>query len=443
MFASTRQIYGRPRYLPVDEEHPSPGGRERDQQDGRRVVPPPLRAGLRPAGRGAPADQHVWPADARQGRAPDVPRVLAAASSRARNSQVYGDGEQRRDFNYVDDAVRAFLLAATARDANGEVYNLGGDEVVTLRALAELLVDCTGRAASASSRSGRPEGDRHRRLLRRLHEDPRRRSAGAPTSSLRRACRRSTTTASTATDYWADADGSVPRPSPSDAGVPRRPRRGDRGSLDEGRFVGGPAVERFEAAFAAWCGARHAVGVASARDAIAIALRALGVEPGDEVITVANTCVPTVAGIEAAARLPSRRHRRATLTLDPRGSSEAITARTRAIVPVHLYGQLRGPGRARSRTRAHGSRGRGRGAGSRGAYGPPCRSLGDAAAFSFYPTKNLGAIGDGGRRRHQRPRRSRNGASCGTTASGSATTRSSAERTAASTRCRPPSWRSS
>ena len=71
------------------------------------------------------------------------------------------------------------------------------------------------------------------------------------------------------------------------------------GVLDGGRFVLGPAVERFEAEFAAFCGVPHAVGVASGTDALTIALRAVGVEPGDEVITAANTCVPTVAGIEA------------------------------------------------------------------------------------------------------------------------------------------------
>ena len=74
--------------------------------------------------------------------------------------------------------------------------------------------------------------------------------------------------------------------------------------LDAGRFVLGEEVERFEAAFAAYCGARHAVGVASGTDAIAIALQAAGVGPGDEVITAANTCVPTIVGIERAGATP-------------------------------------------------------------------------------------------------------------------------------------------
>ena len=70
--------------------------------------------------------------------------------------------------------------------------------------------------------------------------------------------------------------------------------------LDAGRFVGGEPVERFEREFAAWCGTEHAIGVASGTDAVELALRALGIGEGDEVITVANTCIPTVAGIEGS-----------------------------------------------------------------------------------------------------------------------------------------------
>lgn len=76
------------------------------------------------------------------------------------------------------------------------------------------------------------------------------------------------------------------------------------GVLDSGRFVLGEQVAGFERAFAAYCGAREAVGVASGTDAITIALQAVGVEPGDEVIVPANTCAPTVAGIEAAGAVP-------------------------------------------------------------------------------------------------------------------------------------------
>ena len=74
--------------------------------------------------------------------------------------------------------------------------------------------------------------------------------------------------------------------------------------LDSGIFVLGPEVEKFEEEFASYCGAQHAIGVASGTDAIAIALRAAGVEPGDEVVAPANTCVPTIAGIEQAGAVP-------------------------------------------------------------------------------------------------------------------------------------------
>jgi dTDP-3-amino-3,4,6-trideoxy-alpha-D-glucose transaminase len=158
--------------------------------------------------------------------------------------------------------------------------------------------------------------------------------------------------------------------------------------LDSARFVGGPVVEEFEERWAATCGARHAVGVASGTDAIELALRAVGVEPGDEVITVANTCVPTVAAIEAAEAVPVLVDSRPdTLVIDPHRVAEAMTQRTRAIVPVHLYGRpadveaLRAFGVAivEDAAQAHGARLRG-----------------DAAAFSLYPTKNLGALGDAG-----------------------------------------------
>jgi dTDP-3-amino-3,4,6-trideoxy-alpha-D-glucose transaminase len=169
--------------------------------------------------------------------------------------------------------------------------------------------------------------------------------------------------------------------------------------LDESRYVLGPQVEAFEQAFAAWCGAAYAVGVASGTDALALALRAVGVGPGDEVVTAANTCVPTVAAIEAAGGRPVLADVDGrTRTLDPERLVDACTERTRAIVPVHLYGRCAdmGPIRALAAERrlavvedaaqAHGAALGGRRAGA----------LGDAAAFSFYPTKNLGALGDGG-----------------------------------------------
>ena len=187
----------------------------------------------------------------------------------------------------------------------------------------------------------------------------------------------------------------------------RRQHASLRAELDEAigavlggdRFVGGPRVEVFERSFAEYCGGREAVGVASGTDAIELSLRALGVGRGDEVITAANTCIPTVAGIEAAGATPvlvdvDER----TFTLDPGELEAATTPRTRAIVPVHLYGQCADVDAIADHARRHGlvvvedaAQAHGAALGGRRAG-----SLGDAAAFSFYPTKNLGALGDAG-----------------------------------------------
>ena len=169
--------------------------------------------------------------------------------------------------------------------------------------------------------------------------------------------------------------------------------------LDRGRFVLGPAVERFEERFAAYCGAGHCVGVASGTEAITIALRALGIGRGDEVVTAANTCVPTIAGIEGAGATPVLADvEPATCTLDPDAAAEAVTERTKAIVAVHLYGQCADMEGLREVARSHGLKVVEDAAQAHGAEfrGSRAGTLGDAAAFSFYPTKNLGALGDAG-----------------------------------------------
>lgn len=169
--------------------------------------------------------------------------------------------------------------------------------------------------------------------------------------------------------------------------------------LASGWYILGKEVSTFEAEFAAYIGVPHAVGVASGTDAVLLGLRALGVGPGDEVITVAHTAVATAAAVELAGATPVfvdiDPH---TYTIDPTRIAAAITPRTRAIIPVHLYGHPADldPILAIAQThdllvledcaQAHGTRYRGQIVGS----------FGDAAAFSFYPTKNLGALGDGG-----------------------------------------------
>jgi dTDP-4-amino-4,6-dideoxygalactose transaminase len=169
--------------------------------------------------------------------------------------------------------------------------------------------------------------------------------------------------------------------------------------LGSGRFVGGPSLERFEAEFAAYCGVGHAVGLNSGTDAIALALRALGIGPGDEVITAANTCVATITGIVGAGATPVLADvDQETWTLDPASAEAAVGKRTRALLPVHLYGQCadlgplaalagkRGLKLVEDAAQAHGAEYRGARPGAHS----------DAAAYSFYPTKNLGALGDAG-----------------------------------------------
>jgi dTDP-4-amino-4,6-dideoxygalactose transaminase len=169
--------------------------------------------------------------------------------------------------------------------------------------------------------------------------------------------------------------------------------------VDDARFVGGPRVEAFERELASYCGAADAVGVANGTDAIELALRALGVGPGDEVITAANTCVPTVAGIEAAGATPVLADvDERSMTLDPGELEDATTSRTKAIVPVHLYGRCADMEAISDHAERHGLVVVEDAAQAHGAAlgGRRSGTLGAAAAFSFYPTKNLGALGDGG-----------------------------------------------
>jgi dTDP-4-amino-4,6-dideoxygalactose transaminase len=158
--------------------------------------------------------------------------------------------------------------------------------------------------------------------------------------------------------------------------------------LVESRFIGGDPVAQFEREFARFCGATRAVGVGSGTGAIAIALGAAGIGSGDEVITAANTCVPTVVGIAASGATPVLADvDPRTLTLDPDAARAAIGSRTRAIVPVHLYGRRA----ALEPLREHGLRVVEDAAQAHGAA-----LVADIAAFSFYPTKNLGGFGDAG-----------------------------------------------
>lgn len=163
-----------------------------------------------------------------------------------------------------------------------------------------------------------------------------------------------------------------------------------------GHYILGREGERFEEEFAAYCGVRHCVGVGNGLDALTLILRALGIGQGDEVIVPDHTCVATWMAVSLAGATPVPVAADATYTLDPAALAAAITPRTRAIIPVHLYGHpadmdaiaaaAGGIPLIEDAAQGHGARYKGRRVGG----------LGLAAAFSFYPSKNLGALGDGG-----------------------------------------------
>lgn len=169
--------------------------------------------------------------------------------------------------------------------------------------------------------------------------------------------------------------------------------------LEQGDFILGQAVSDFEAAFAAASGAAYGVGVASGTDAIALGLQACNIGAGDEVILPANTFIATLIGVQRAGAKPILVDcDRQTALIDLKEAAKAITSHTKAIIPVHLYGQMVSPHELlnfadtykllifEDAAQAHLAQRDGYHAGS----------VGIAAAFSFYPSKNLGAFGDGG-----------------------------------------------
>jgi dTDP-4-amino-4,6-dideoxygalactose transaminase len=169
--------------------------------------------------------------------------------------------------------------------------------------------------------------------------------------------------------------------------------------MASGWYVGGPEVEAFEADFADFCGAAHCVGVGNGLDALTIALTARGVGPGDEVIVPAHTFIATwLAVIRAGASVVPVDVEPEHLLIDPAAVADAITPRTAAIVPVHLYGTPVDLGPLRELATARGLFVLGDAAQAHGARlaGHNVGAIGDAAAFSFYPAKNLGAFGDAG-----------------------------------------------
>jgi dTDP-4-amino-4,6-dideoxygalactose transaminase len=158
-------------------------------------------------------------------------------------------------------------------------------------------------------------------------------------------------------------------------------------------------VESFEVNFAAYCDVPFAVGVNSCTDALFLALKGLGIAPGDEVITVANTAVPTVAAIRATGAVPVFVDvEEDTCLMDVSRIATVLTERTKGIVPVHLSGLMADMGPLMELARKNGLCVVEDCAQACGAtyHGKRAGSLGDAGAFSFYPTKILGTFGDGG-----------------------------------------------
>jgi len=169
--------------------------------------------------------------------------------------------------------------------------------------------------------------------------------------------------------------------------------------LDSGWYILGPEVEAFEAEYAAYCEAKHAIGVANGLDALHLALLAMGVGPGDEVIVPSNTYIATWLAVSQCGATPvpvePDQH---TYNIDPGLIEGAITERTKVILPVHLYGQPADLDPILTIARKHNLRVLEDGAQAHGARykGKRLGAHGDAVAWSFYPGKNLGAIGDGG-----------------------------------------------
>lgn len=169
--------------------------------------------------------------------------------------------------------------------------------------------------------------------------------------------------------------------------------------MESGWYILGQEVEAFEEEFAAYCGAKHCVGVGNGLEALHLIIRAMGIGPGDEVIVPSNTYIATWLAVSyaGATPVPVEPDER-TYNINPALIEAAITNRTKAILPVHLYGQPADMDAINAiakrydlkviedAAQAHGARYKGRRAGA----------LGDAAGFSFYPGKNLGAMGDGG-----------------------------------------------
>lgn len=169
--------------------------------------------------------------------------------------------------------------------------------------------------------------------------------------------------------------------------------------IDSSSYSGGPFVEKFEREFAAFCRTKHAIGVGSGTEALWLALKALGIGPGDEVITVPNSFIATAEAISFCGATPVFVDvDEQSQSMNPSLLEKAITVRTKAIVPVHLFGQPAKMGAIMEVARGRGLYVVEDACQAHGALygGLPAGSIGDLGCFSFYPGKNLGAYGEAG-----------------------------------------------
>lgn len=169
--------------------------------------------------------------------------------------------------------------------------------------------------------------------------------------------------------------------------------------LSSGWYILGSEVDEFELAFSRYCESKYAVGVGNGLDALHLALLAMGVKPGDEVIVPSNTYIATWLAVSQCGATPIPVEPiEATYNINPEMIEDSITSRTKVILPVHLYGQPADLDPILAIAHKHGLRVLEDAAQAHGAYykGKRIGGHGDAIAWSFYPGKNLGALGDGG-----------------------------------------------
>ena len=341
------------RFLPVTEVASGPANRrQRHQQGGRRVLPPGLQQRLRRPRLLAAPDQRVRAAAADQTQPPGLHRLVHPTGVEDREIQIYGDGGQLRDFVFVDDAADAFLRAGATDACNGQVFNVGGAEPISLRDLVELLIDVagTGRYRLVEwppEKKAIDIGD--------FHADSSliRRTLGWAADHDRCATvlhERSSSTARTSTHYVTTGVARSPcrertRLHPFHRSPARRRRRQrsapqSRASSTRGWFVLGPEVEAFETEFAAACGAplcrrrrqrhrRDRAGAARARHRPGRRSDRAGDDGG----------VHRSRGHRRRRHARHRRRRARHADHGPRRVRRRGDDADRAIVPVHLYGQ--------------------------------------------------------------------------------------------------------